>query len=789
MTRRRRVWLSLAAALTLILIVAGAVGLYFLPQVVRRVAIAAIGAATGRDVAIDGVDVDAATGRFTVHGFRLADRDFPEPLATFDRLEGRLHRRSLLRLRIRLEHLTLVNPTVHIVRTGPGVFNISDLFAGKGSSPLDITIDHFVIAGGTALLDDRLLVPARTWTAEHITVDARHVATVRGGGTATGSTLVQGAPITMSVEDLRLSPLHLRAQITLGVADLSLARLYLPPAAPVALEHGRVSAGVSLVHDAREGTRLSMGARLTDVVLTRRGQDVPFFRAPELSVTINDLAMKDGALALGHAEIEGDATVIDGGVAPPARFPLTGLRLTAGDVTWPATKPGRVSLAAALGGGGALDITGTVRAAPRSAHLDVRLTAVPFTPFARYLPLTGEIDGRASAAVAIVATFDAPIAVRATGSASLQDVTLEDDTRTDADRPRMTVARATATGIEYEWPARLVVGRLHLVKPSLLLERDAQGELPLRRLFTRRRPPPASGGEAPPESRAPTDVTLGELVVEEAAVTALDRTVSPARRVALAGTHLTVRDAAWPARGPARVRLATPMPGGGDLLAEGTVKLDAQEGELAVRVRAADIAQVQPYLPTAARVAGKADVDVTVAGTLSPLQLRVRGDATLTSTALGDGNRALLGAEHTEMKGIDLQWPGRLAIDRLRVRRPRTVLERDQHGVLALQTLLVGTTADAAPPAPEGTAPPALALSVRDTIIEEAVTVVVDESVRPVARFQIPRTRLAVQNFAWPGTQRAGVQLSATLPAGGELDAAGTFVAGQARVNLKITLR
>jgi uncharacterized protein DUF748 len=790
--RRRVFWLTLVAALTLAILVAGAVGVYFLPQIVRQVAITAIEVATRRKVAIDAIDVDVSTGRFTVRGFRLADRDFPEPLATFDRLEGRLHRRSLLRLHIWLEHLTLVNPTVHIVRTAPGTFNISDLLSGKESSPLDITIDHFVISGGTALLDDRVVAPARTWKSEHITLDARNVATLREGGTATASTIVHGAPVMVSVENLRLYPVYLRAQVTLGVADLSLVRLYLPPAAPVALERGFIAAGISLVHDAREGTRVSMGARLTDVVLSRRGQDVPVFTSPELSVTINDLVMKAGAVALGRAEVDGDATVIDGGVAPPARFHLTRLRLAAGDVTWPATQPGRVSLAATLGGGGALDLTGTVRAAPRSAHLNVRLTSVPFTPFARYLPLTGDIDGVVSAGVAIVATFDAPFAVRASGTASLQSVTLEDDTRTDADRPRITVARTTATGIEYEWPARVKVGRLHLVKPAVVLERDAQGEFPLRALFMRRVPPPSSGGAAPPETRAPTDVVVGEILVESAALTAIDRTISPARRFSLAGANLSVRDAMWPARGPATVRLTTPLPGGGDLLAEGTVKLDPREGELRVKLRGADVALAQPYLPVAARVKGIAGGDVTVAGTLTPLRLSVRGDATLSDAEIADGNRPLLGAEHAEARGIDMQWPGRLAIDRVRVRKPRTVIERDQHGVLSLQKLLTPRAAGAAAPVsptPGAPAVPALALSIRDTVIEDAVTTVVDESVRPPARFEIPRARLAVQNLVWPGTERVRAQLTASLPAGGELDAAGSFVVEPARVNVKITLR
>src|SRR5688572_306107 len=75
---RRRVVLSLVAAVTLTIVVAGAAAVYFLPQVARRLVVTAIQASTGRDVAIDAVDVDVTTGRFSVRGFRLADREFPE---------------------------------------------------------------------------------------------------------------------------------------------------------------------------------------------------------------------------------------------------------------------------------------------------------------------------------------------------------------------------------------------------------------------------------------------------------------------------------------------------------------------------------------------------------------------------------------------------------------------------------------------------------------------------------------------------------------------------------------
>jgi hypothetical protein len=80
-------------------------------------------------------------------------------------------------------------------------------------------------------------------------------------------------------------------------------------------------------------------------------------------------------------------------------------------------------------------------------------------------------------------------------------------------------------------------------------------------------------------------------------------------------------------------------------------------------------------------------------------------------------------------------------------------------------------------------------VSVRDVLFENGSTTVVDTSVRPAARFEIPRARLAMQDVAWPSRTPARLQVNAALPVSGELDASGTFQLQPSRMDLKVTLK
>ena len=183
-------------------------GLWYLPGIVQRTVIWRLQAATGRTVTIQALDISLASGQFSIRGFRVADREPGPPLAEFEKLEGRFHRRSLLRGHVWIENLALTGGHARIVRLGPDRYNISDLLpqGPQTSGTLDVSIDHFTITGGWVELEDRVLKPARTWRSDDIRLDARNLTTLDRKGTAIGFTTFAGALVNLRIEELRLAP-------------------------------------------------------------------------------------------------------------------------------------------------------------------------------------------------------------------------------------------------------------------------------------------------------------------------------------------------------------------------------------------------------------------------------------------------------------------------------------------------------------------------------------------------------------------------------------------------------
>ena len=238
-------WLGLVLS---VLLVVGAVTLYWLPHIVRRVAIAQIEATTHRPASIAAVDLSLLRGRIVVRGVRLAERDGTTPFADVERLDVRLHWSALLRGHLWIRELLVNGSTVRVVRLPSGGFNFSDLIQASGTTErkFDVTVDRFTLERGTVELEDRAVLEPRTWSSEHITIEAHNVSTRRGDGTAVGRSVTAGAPVSVEIKDLRLYPIHLRAVVKLEGVDLTPLRVYVPPDAPVSIVGGRASSSVQL---------------------------------------------------------------------------------------------------------------------------------------------------------------------------------------------------------------------------------------------------------------------------------------------------------------------------------------------------------------------------------------------------------------------------------------------------------------------------------------------------------------------------------------------------------------
>ena len=136
----------------------GAVLLWALPEILRRVALDQIPRHLGRAVVIEDVDLNVFTRRLRVTNLRLAERRGDQSFVEVERVEARFAPTALFRSNVRLTELVLVRPVGRLVRTERGAFNVSDLLelvtaaraarSGRPPGRWSFTVDRLKIAGG-----------------------------------------------------------------------------------------------------------------------------------------------------------------------------------------------------------------------------------------------------------------------------------------------------------------------------------------------------------------------------------------------------------------------------------------------------------------------------------------------------------------------------------------------------------------------------------------------------------------------------------------------------------------
>ena len=690
-----------------VLLVAAATILYALPTVARHVAISRLQTITRRPVSIDRVDVQLLSGRFTIHGLRVAEPDGGAPFAALETLDARLHLVSLARGHIWVRELVLVKPTLRIVRLDKR-FNFSDLFQGSETTEkrFDVTVDRFALVDGTVAFEDRALPEHRTWTSDDIQIEAHDVSTLSDRGSVVASSVTAGAPNLVRIEQFRLYPIHLKATVTVKGLDLALARLYLPPDAPVVLDRGRVSSTLDVTYDARDVVQANLAGELEDLVLVKPGQREPVTRIPKLKAQLTGLTFQNDQLRVGELELKGSADVRDPRARTGARYQVSAIRASIADLTWPITTPGRLDVSTAIPGGGTLEVSGLLRPPPAASQLRLRLRDLDVAAWNRYLPVTARLSGLGEADLRINEPLAAGVPARVNGSVAVSRLGIR-----DSQQELMSAQRVEATGLEVEWPTRVRVGQLIVSGPRAIVERDQHGNFPLTALLTRAAAAPSAppavvraagrrGAGAPPaEARLRTNdagsfaadvprVDVGEVAVRKGVLSWRDETVEPRVALDLSEIDASITGGGWPLR-PLGVKLAVRPPGGGQIETTGRVSVDPLGADLRVRAHETELAHYQPYVPTGAQFSGRADFDLAVVvPDLSEPRATVRGDAVLSRLDVRDGQRTVMRIGRTAVSALDVDWPRKVSARELTVRRPWVLLERDQSGAFPLRTLL-----------------------------------------------------------------------------------------------------
>jgi uncharacterized protein involved in outer membrane biogenesis len=757
----------------LVVIVGGAVTLYALPAIARRVAVARIQGATGRPTAIDAIELALLSGRATVHGLRIAERDGTTPFADFPRIDLRLSLASLLLGHVWVRELALTDSTIRIVRLPNNELNVSDLLGKSGSTEkrVDITVDHFRVKGGTVTLQDQAVPGAPLWKSERMTIDARNVSTRRDDGTAVATSVTAGAPVRIEVSKLRLHPIHLAATATVEGLDLTPAQVYFPPNAEVRIDRGRMSTTVALTLDAQAGIHADASGHVDDVVVVSAGGDI-LARVPTLTAQLSGFGLRDQSFQVQRLVTNGTISVRDPTAKGRPAFKQSTVRANVADLTWPATTPGLVDVEATIPGGGALALAGTVRPPPAATQLSLRITSLNLAPWAQFFPLNAMVTGLASADLRIDEPFGAGIPAHIQGTAALAHLGVA-----DARQQVLGAARVELSGLELHWPERLIVRRLVVSAPRAIVERDAAGNFPLNNLVRRDASAKVS---APPALR----VSVGEIGVRDGALAWRDASVAPAARLNVGAIDAAVTGGGWPLAGPLNVRVGLRPPGGGHVRVIGRVGIDPVSADVRVITKAAELAPYQPYLQTAARVSGAADLDLAVVvPSLGDRRAMAHGTATLARVDVRDGQRTILRAERATASELDVAWPERVAMGRLALARPWLLLERDDKGALALRALA---------PRPDGekTGEPAseeLAFTVARLTIEDGGLRVVDRAISPAFAVDLDSGTLRMEGLSTVAAPPAKLDLTARVGGNANLALRGTIGALGGPLKLDVT--
>jgi uncharacterized protein involved in outer membrane biogenesis len=202
----------------------------------------------------------------------------------------------------------------------------------------------------------------------------------------------------------------------------------------------------------------------------------------------------------------GSAIFEDRAVSPVTTLTATDVRLGAERVAWPLTRTATFSLGFGTPGGGRVDGKGTAVLDPLNVQVALSLREGPIEPYQAYFPfaarLRGQFSGDSLSEMQRGPKGELILASRGTSWASNLDVRAP-----GVEDPVVRVAAVAINDIDFSWPNYALVQRVILTRPEVHVERDAQGAVNLRTLFTprsegRSRAGSAGAPEAPKEPRA-----------------------------------------------------------------------------------------------------------------------------------------------------------------------------------------------------------------------------------------------------------------------------------------------
>jgi hypothetical protein len=271
----------------------------------------------------------------------------------------------------------------------------------------------------------------------------------------------------------------------------------------------------------------------------------------------------------------------DEAVKPLTTLTITDLSADVKDISWPVAGPATFAVSMNMPKSGRVEMKGSVTPLPFDIDFDLSLRNGSIEPYQAYFPIKARFVG----------TFfgdnhnhivlnDGVLTATSRGKNWIEKFAI---LAPGEKTPAASFQRLRLDGIDFSWPKYAKVSRIGLTKPDLRVERDQDGVISLKKLFT---PDPARAGAAKPDKPKsetakaepvkkdsspkptpetgpiPIPVEVGMFVIEEGHAQFVDRTTSPPFTETVSRLALTIEGfSSTPGR---RARISTQAVIGGN---------------------------------------------------------------------------------------------------------------------------------------------------------------------------------------------------------------------------------
>jgi hypothetical protein len=250
-----------------------------------------------------------------------------------------------------------------------------------------------------------------------------------------------------------------------------------------------------------------------------------------LNVKVRELALRGTTVTLRDETVK-------------TTLALTDVNATVRDLAWPGGTPLTFAVGIGMPGAGRLDVKGNATLAPVTAEFTMSMRGAPIAPYQPYIPIPGRIVGTFNGESRNrIALTDGKLALAVSqGKSWIEGLELRDPGGTTAP---VKISRVMIDGIDFSHPGKAKARIITVTKPQARIERDAGGEINVRRLFAAATPP-MTATKAEPRSAAarvapaaesapaaapfttPFPLEIGSIVIEDGDARFLDRTTTPA---------------------------------------------------------------------------------------------------------------------------------------------------------------------------------------------------------------------------------------------------------------------